>query len=254
MIRKIYRKIAKSRSLNQLQVDKDFNPPLSSPYYLIRRGILEGVYEQSQYMKGRLLDFGCGTKPYSKLFPEVTEYIGLDFENAGHPHEQEQIDFFYDGKKIPFTDNSFDAILSTEVFEHIFNIDELLSELYRVLKPGGHMLITCPFVYVEHEIPYDYARYTQFALKYLLEKSGFEVVLLDKKGNLKETIAQQAILGQLNNIKYFGLLKNFEWFRRFYTSFIALCYNIPVITFGKIIPASFHLYTSNIVVARKLAD
>ena len=145
-------------------------------------------------MKGRLLDFGCGSKPYRSLFA-VDEYIGLDFEKTGHDHTGEQIDVFYDGKTIPFPDRHFDCILCSEVFEHLFNLPEVLLEMKRVLKSGGVLLVTCPFVWSEHEIPFDYARYTQFALMDLVTKQGMEVMTFEKEGNFIEAIAQMKVLG-----------------------------------------------------------
>lgn len=153
-------------------VSKEFNPSLFHPYYFIRSRLLRSVKEHAGNLNGRLLDFGCGSKPYKKFFI-VNEYIGVDFVNEGHPHDNEQIDVYYDGKTIPFPDNSFDSILCSEVFEHIFNLPQILVELNRVLKHGGRILITCPFVWKEHELPHDYARYTLFCVKRFIEKKRF---------------------------------------------------------------------------------
>jgi hypothetical protein len=69
---------------------------------------------------GKLLDFGCVSKTYKKYFSHTDAYIGLDIEQSGHLHTNEQIDVFYDGKKIPFEENYFDSVFSSEVFEHVF--------------------------------------------------------------------------------------------------------------------------------------
>ena len=66
------------------QIPKGFNPPLRSPYYFIRIELLKKVAEYATQLQGKLLDFGCGQKPYKSLFTNVSEYIGLDFENEGH--------------------------------------------------------------------------------------------------------------------------------------------------------------------------
>jgi ubiquinone/menaquinone biosynthesis C-methylase UbiE len=119
------------------------------------------------------LDFGCGCKPYESLFSNASQYTGLDFESEGHPYANEKIDLFYDGKSIPFKNAHFDAVFSSEVFEHVFNLEEIIPELNRVMKKGGKILVTCPFVWNEHEVPIDYARYTLFALNHLFEKKRF---------------------------------------------------------------------------------
>ena len=139
-----------------------------NPAFFVRRGLSRGIRRHAGAMKGVMLDFGCGSKPYRELFT-VDKYIGLDVVESGHEHVGESIDVFYDGKRIPFEDGFFDSVFSSEVFEHVFNLDEILIELNRVLKSGGTMLITVPFVWEEHEAPYDFARYTSFGIKYLLE-------------------------------------------------------------------------------------
>ena len=141
-------------------------------------------------LKGDVLDFGCGEKPYRNLFTNAASYIGVDIEVSGHSHQGEHIDVFYDGKTLPFPNDHFDHVFSTEVFEHIFNIDEILPEVIRVLKPGGSLLITCPFVWPEHEKPYDFARYTSFGITHVLEKHGLKVDKHIRTGNFIETIAQ----------------------------------------------------------------
>ena len=141
------------------------------------------------FLSGKLLDFGCGRKPYKHLF-SFDEYIGLDIVESGHNHEDEEIDVYYDGTKIPFDRNYFDCVFASEVFEHVFNIDEVLKEINRVCKQNGHLLITVPFVWDEHEIPYDFERYTSYGIKHLLEKHGFEIVNLMKTTNYIETIFQ----------------------------------------------------------------
>src|SRR5690606_27634730 len=140
-------------------------------------------------MRGKLLDFGCGSKPYQALF-SVSEYVGTDIEVSGHDHRHEAIDVYYDGRTLPFTDESFDSIFSSEVFEHVFNLSQILDELHRVLRPGGHMLLTVPFVWDEHEIPYDFARYTSFGLKHILREKGFTVVKERKSTNYVSTVCQ----------------------------------------------------------------
>ena len=79
----------------------------------------------------------------------------------------------YDGKKIPFSDGEFDYVFSTEVMEHVPEPKEFLNEIYRVLKPGGILIMTVPFMQPLHEEPYDFYRYTKYGLKHLLDNTGF---------------------------------------------------------------------------------
>jgi SAM-dependent methyltransferase len=174
-------------------ISKDFNPGPSHPYYFMRRGLLSAMKKWAPELKGKLLDFGCGSKPYRSLF-NVEEYIGLDYEKTGHDHTNEQIDVFYDGRSIPFPDEHFDSILCSEVVEHLFNVPEVLKEMKRVLKPGGVILITCPFVWSEHEAPYDYARYTRFALNDIIGREGLAIKAFEKQGNFVQAVAQMRVL------------------------------------------------------------
>ena len=165
----------------------------TQPFFLIRKGINKRVKDLSPKCTGKILDFGCGSKPYLKYFGHAAEYIGLDIENSGHPHLNENIDVFYDGTKIPFADNTFDSVFSSEVFEHVFNIDEVLPEIYRVLKPNGNLLFTCPFSWPEHEVPYDFARYSSFGIKHVIEKAGFKIIEQHKTGHFFEVLMQYLI-------------------------------------------------------------
>jgi len=229
-------------------ISKEFRPSFFHPYYFIRTQLLKSVKKHAHNLKGRLLDFGCGSKPYKNFF-EVDEYIGVDFVNEGHPHDNEQIDVYYDGKTIPFPDNSFDSILSSEVFEHIFNLPEILVELNRVLKPGGRILITCPFVWKEHELPHDYARYTLFALKDLLEKNNFTVHVTDKSGNFMQVIFQLTVLYFYDT--GYSTVKKIPIVREIFNALFIFLPNLGGAIASKLLPSKKQLYFNNIVVAEK---
>ena len=142
--------------------------------YWVARGIASGIKKHAHFMNGLMLDFGCGRKPYSSLF-HVKDHVGVDIENPAHENDSSTVDEFYDGKVIPFENEYFDSLFSSEVLTHIFTVEGILPELNRVLKKGGFFLLTVPFVWKENEKPYDSVRYTSFGIKYLLEKNGFEI-------------------------------------------------------------------------------
>lgn len=235
-----------------MSISKNFNPPLRSPYYFIRKGLLQKIKQYAPLLKGDMLDFGCGSKPYQSLFTNTTTYIGIDYENTGHPHLNEQIDVFYNGVTLPFEANTFDAILASEVFEHVFNLEEIVPQLHKILKPGGKILITCPFVWNEHEVPHDYARYTQFALKHLLEKNGFKILVQDKVGDSFTAIHQLKLV-------YFSEQVINSWFIIGKIKFIST--NIrPILILLKncwfllkqpFMAKRYDLYLNNVVVAEK---
>ena len=149
-------------------------------YYIIRHGLFQSIRRAAPAITGDVLDFGCGSKPYEPLFTNARTYIGVDIEVSGHDHARSKVDVFYDGRTIPFADEQFESVVCFEVFEHVFNLDEVLSEIKRVTKQSGKLLITIPFAWDEHEIPYDFARYTSYGIRYILEQHGFEIVTLEK--------------------------------------------------------------------------
>ena len=236
------------------QVPKAFRPGLNNPFYFIRRALLQKIQQYAPRMTGKMLDFGCGSKPYQSLFSNVTEYVGVDYEGEGHSHINEQVDVFYDGKTLPFADATFDAVFSSEVMEHIFNITEILPELNRVMKPKALILVTCPFAWPEHEVPVDYARYTRFALKYLLEKNGFEIIMIDKSGDFTSAIYQmKMVYFSQHFIPAFPLLGKFKFFRvSVAPGFYFLCNSWYQFKHW-LLPKRKDWYLNNIILAQKKA-
>lgn len=151
---------------------------LINPFFLARRSLHRAVREFATQLRGRLLDVGCGSQPYRALF-QVDEYVGLDIDSEA-TRRRAVADVLYDGGRFPFEDGRFDAVLCNQVLEHIFDPDAFVAEIRRVLAPGGRLLLTVPFVWDEHEQPWDYARYSSFGLRALLERHGLRVVRQDK--------------------------------------------------------------------------
>ena len=141
-----------------------------------------------------MLDVGCGSKPYQDCFPLVSAYIGIEVETSGHDHKNSIVDFFYDGLNIPFTNESFDSVVCFEVLEHVNDPKAILDEVNRVIKDDGSLLISVPFLFGEHEEPYDFQRFTSFGLVKLLNDTGFSMVSLEKTTSEFMAIAQLNIL------------------------------------------------------------
>lgn len=233
------------------RVTSGFNPNLFHPFYFVRKGLYRSIKKYAGELQGILMDFGCGSKPYISLF-RPAQYIGVDYHGEGHSHDKEEIDVFYDGKTIPFSAAHFDAVFTSEVFEHLFNLEEILPELNRVMKPGGKILITCPFVWGEHEVPNDYARYTQFALRHLLEKHGFNIIKADKSGTFITTIFQMMVVYNKQYIlPLFGFLMKFPPTRFIFKFLFIFMPNLTGVIANAILPAKQDLYQNNIVLAEK---
>lgn len=243
--------------MNQNKVNHTFNPTIIFPAFLIRKRILDGIKKFAPQLNGVLLDFGCGSKPYRSLL-KVDNYVGLDIaDNPGHSHDGEDIDVFYDGKKIPFENNYFDSVFSSEVFEHVFNLEEVLKELNRVTKMDGKMLITCPFAIAEHENPIDFARYTSFGLTHLFKKYGFEVIELEKAGNSVEVVFQLWIMYVYLNLPTWTT-KNivFRIFRKGFIVLFCSLSNLLALFLSWLLPdKKVHaLYLNNVVLVKKDKD
>lgn len=237
--------------LNRLYKFQQFQPAwyslLINPFYIIRKALFSHIKVIApQLGNGKLLDFGCGAKPYKSLF-QVAEYIGLDMENPGHPHLTEEVDVFYDGKTIPFANNTFDAVLSSEVLEHVFEPEATLLEINRVLKPGAMGLFTVPFVWNEHEVPFDYGRYSAFGFTHLLQKCGFEIVELRRTTHFVETWLQLGILYLYQLIetrnKYFNIVL---------TALFIFPFNLLAVVLSKILPRNPSFYFNLVVLVRKM--
>lgn len=218
-----------------------------NPCYYTRRSIYKNVKFFSKEFSWLLLDVWCGSKPYQELFESCEQYIWIDYEWSGHDHEWEEWKIFFDWKVFPFDNEYFDCGVSFEVLEHIFEPDNFLKEINRTLKKGWRLLMTTPFIRDEHEIPFDYWRYTSFWLKYILEKNGFKIIENKKI---------------LNDLSLLSVLMNqyiCKTFNKYLPKFIAL----PLITILsifnniiglvlKIFPRSNDLYFWNIVYCKKI--
>ena len=225
-----------------------FNPGLVgfliNPFFIIRSLLHKKIKQNSHYIKGKILDFGCGRKPYKNLF-KYDEYIGLDIEKSGHDHKDENIDIYYDGITIPFEDSYFDSIFSSESFQCIFDINNILKELSRVCKKDGYVLITVPFMWEENEAPYDSSRYTSFGLKYLFEKHNFKVIKSIKIGNYVDSIFQQ-----ISNYIYHIL--RFKVIRLILNPVLITPINLLGILLSKILPKVDSYFLNNLIIAKKL--
>ncbi|HQR30361.1 MAG TPA: class I SAM-dependent methyltransferase [Anaeromyxobacteraceae bacterium] len=161
--------------------------------YVPRVAILRAVRASLGRFRGTLLDVGCGQMPYRELIlaenPAVTRYLGLDLASSD-VHDTRVADLHWDGRRIPLENGSVQSAMATEVLEHAFDPLTLLSEIHRVLEPGGAFFFTVPFLWPLHETPHDAYRYTPYSLRMHLERSGFVQVGLRSLGGWHASMAQ----------------------------------------------------------------
>jgi ubiquinone/menaquinone biosynthesis C-methylase UbiE len=166
-----------------------------------RRSILDFLMRAASELPlgARVADVGAGDAPYRELFEHV-DYVTVDWEQS--PHEGARVvDVVASADAIPVSDESFDAVLLTQVLEHVPDPVRVLTELHRVLRPGGSMFLTAPLVWELHEMPFDYFRYTAPGLESLLERAGFERIQVEPRNDCFTTLAQlmrnvEALMGE----------------------------------------------------------
>jgi len=162
--------------------------PLRRPWHIdamIMRRLLHDIAAERGRLHGRLLDIGCGRKPYAPWLSEAVEYIGVDVHaQPGGP------DVCGLAWQLPFADASMDAALCTQVLEHVPVPATVLNEAARMLRPGGFLVVSVPQAWRLHEEPYDFFRFTRYGLAHLLAEAGLEVVSISAQGGAWMTVGQ----------------------------------------------------------------
>lgn len=166
-----------------------------NPFYITRKQLFRAVEKFAKTITedDRILDVGCGTKPYKKLF-KSTEYVGIDISS------EKSVDKLFDGVKIPYKTEKFDVVIATEVLEHALFPEKLISEMKRVLRPGGKLFITMPFVWPEHAVPIDFQRFTSFQHRRLLNKYKMKII------SISQTTGTFGTCGQILSDFYYSEL------------------------------------------------
>jgi SAM-dependent methyltransferase len=140
-------------------------------------------------VRGSVLDLGCGRAPYRAwLSRRAASVVAVDV--GLWPG----VDVVADAHHLPFRDRCFDTVFCTELLEHVSDPRRVSEEVARVLSPGGHALVTVPFVYPLHESPYDFQRFTHFGLRNMLEEAGLEVEALNAQGGPLLLVTQLTLL------------------------------------------------------------
>jgi SAM-dependent methyltransferase len=145
-------------------------PALSSATWVVRHALAGWLQAQAAELgreRVRILDVGCGVKPYYPFFEQVaSEYIGVDVV------ENPAAELLGSVEALPVEDASFDVVLCTQVLEHCDDPVQAVRELRRVTRPGGRVLASTHGVQVYHPSPVDYWRWTHEGLRRLFETSA----------------------------------------------------------------------------------
>jgi SAM-dependent methyltransferase len=162
-----------------------------------RRAILNALKKQLPNFHGTLLDIGCGQMPYKPILlsspSRVSTYVGLDLRDGQYARFG-PFDLVWDGLHIPLEDNSIDCAIATEIFEQCQDPEIVMRETKRVLKAGGILFFTVPFLWPIHDPPMDQYRFTPYALERQLRNSGFADIKLEMFGGWDASLAQMIAL------------------------------------------------------------
>ena len=215
-----------------------------NPFYFARKSLNECVKTYAPAFGGKVLDVGCGSKPYRAYFPSG-DYVGMEI-SASSARPEIKADVYYSGDEFPFPEQTFDHVVSFQVLEHVEHPAFLVSEISRVLKKDGTVLLTVPFIWEEHETPYDRTRFTSYGLKELFERHGLEVISFEKLN--RGLIAFSQIFTGMVTVAVSERPKIIRYLvQLFFTApihFLALVFSI-------FLPTNDRFYLDNAILARK---
>ena len=155
---------------------------------------IDKLLNQIKFTKNRqmaALDAGAGNqnkKPY--LTDKGYLYESCDFENIFDDSSKLALTHVCTLDSLPMKNNTYDLVICVQVLEHLSRPEKSISEMHRVLKPGGLIFLSTNFLYPRHGSPYDYFRFTEFGLKYIFDKCGFQLVLIESHGGFPAMCAQ----------------------------------------------------------------
>ncbi|NCC52298.1 MAG: class I SAM-dependent methyltransferase [Spartobacteria bacterium] len=136
---------------------------------------LEACLQQHLPPDAVLYDVGCGTKPFAAFLEgKVSQHVGVDIEDGFY--DAQHIDLVGTAYHVPAEDGTADAILSSQVIEHLDDPRLFFQEANRLLKEGGLLFLSFPFLYSIHAAPHDYERFTHYSIRKILHNSGFQLL------------------------------------------------------------------------------
>ena len=190
------------------------------------------VFHVLPFIRGRVLDLGAGMAKYEEIIKKnAIDYIACDVK------KNDNIDTVCDVTNLVFSPESFDTIISTQVFEHVDNPFTVTREIKKVLKTGGNAIITAPFMFPFHADPKDNFRFSREGLEEIFKSAGFEIIDSGIYGGFFMVISEMI---------------HFSWFnpyKRKSGRFIAVIEKVAKF-FDKIIPSKI-IYANAFVVVRK---
>lgn len=177
--------------LNTVEVD------VSHHWFLHYRSLLPDLQKTAVNAHGRMLDIGCGNKPFERAFSgHVSAHFGCDVVQSS----ESRADVICPATDLPFKDESYGTVLITQVIEHVADHQAMLREAFRVLQSSGVIILSGPMYWPLHEEPYDFFRFTEHGLRFLLEKTGFTEIEVVNNGG-KWALCGQVLIHTIGNTR-----------------------------------------------------
>ncbi|MCF8078550.1 MAG: class I SAM-dependent methyltransferase [Desulfobacterales bacterium] len=179
--------------------------------WLIYKHARKWLSAWTPHIRGTVYDLGCGERQYEDfILQHADKYIGVDWSKTFHPLKADIITDL--NKPFPMIeDGSADTVFSVSVMEHLCEPQCFLNESFRILKHSGIILLQVPFQWHVHEAPYDYFRYTEFGLEYMLAKSGFVKIKVTPSSGFWSTMALKV---NYQSLRYVGGVRPLHFFLR----------------------------------------
>jgi SAM-dependent methyltransferase len=137
--------------------------------------------------QGTIYDLGAGESPYKNFFLSCgQQYVAVDWNGSYHNTNADVIADL--NEPIPVGAEVADTVVSFSVLEHLSEPQEMLKEAFRILKPGGYMLLQVPWQWRIHEAPFDFFRFTPYGLELLFQRAGFSDVLVEPTAGFFTTV------------------------------------------------------------------
>lgn len=199
------------QAINDKFIDKDDYFYLTPSHLSFYKTLLPVI---KKYAKGNLIDLGAGKLILRNfVLPIVSKYQSLDIKKT-HP----ELDFVANIEKMPLKNNSFDSILCIQVLEHAPSFWLALDEIARILKKDGVLILSVPHLSYLHGAPFDYYRFTKFALKKLLSERKMKIIKIIPVGGFFSFIFTGPLIFLLSLFYPLLFLREFSFFLNKYIS------------------------------------
>ncbi len=167
--------------------------------WLARHKLIRALERVRGHASGRLLDVGCGWRPFAAVFEgQVGHYWGTDLRTSKDLAGVAP-DFFSRGEALPVRDGSLDTVLGLSMLSYVTRPRHVIEETFRVLRPGGTLIMEFTQMASVLEGGYDYFRYTRFGAEEMLRDAGFEILEVIPIGGLWSRVGLH-LIGRLNRL------------------------------------------------------